>query len=108
MEAKPTSLSLKRWPGPGSSKGLWPVKQLPGVLLQGFGKEWHIEYVKSINEKRRSWSNAAWGEGWELDREMVDILQHLKQSYPTRRAALYALESNLCQTPPSSLKEMIT
>lgn len=105
---KPKRLSLKRWKGAGSTKGLWPVKQLPGVLLQERGGEWRIEWVSHLGQKQDNWATETWGEGWELNKETLGILQNLKQNYPTRRAALLTIEAAICAKPGSSLGEIIT
>lgn len=100
-------LSLKRWPGASSTKGIWLVKQTPGVLLQQLAGEWYIERISHAANGRRAWTRQGWGERWQLSEQTEAALRQIQLKHPTRRAALDALEAALAEKPESAIAELI-
>lgn len=99
--------NLKRWPGATSSKGIWLVKQTPGVVLQKLGGEWYIERISHAANGRRAWTRQGWGERWRLSDQTEQALRQIKLKHPTRRAALDALEAALAERPDPVIAELI-
>ena len=100
-------LTLKRWPGASSTKGIWLVKQTPGVVLHKLGEEWYIERVSHAANGRRAWTRQGWGDRWQLSEQTEAALRQTKLKHPTRRAALLALEAALAEKPESAIAELI-
>lgn len=113
MAENPAKLSLKRWPGTQSSQGMWPVKELPGVILispQGqCGKrgEWHLATLRHNVIGDSEWSQTTWGKSWRLSEKTQAAVEGIQRNYPTRRAALDALEAATGNQPEPALRQLI-
>lgn len=115
-------LSLSRWNNlEGSSRGVWIVDQVPGlVVLRNFkGTTWKFafspaarspEWVKENPRLYRSVYYKAFRSGdrqrfalasWALSRES------LQEEFPSRGAALLSLERELSQEQGSNLSEAL-
>lgn len=88
----------------GSSQGWWAVRDLPGVLIWKDGEGWRINcsplLFKGLERDR---AERIWGEGWEekIDQLLprIDDLPHA--AFPSRSAAMQALEAHLAELPPA-------
>lgn len=113
MAEKPQKLSLKRWPGAQSSRGMWLVKELPGVIIIssrgqcGLRGDWEIAPLRHEVVGSSQWSQATWGKNWELSEKTQAAAQGIKRHYPTRRAALTALEALTCSKPEPVLRDLL-
>lgn len=108
-------LSLARWDFNGSSRGYWMVRGLPGVAVlmvdTGWGYAWQVYSQPSLFSDTRdhpsgdAWSlaNALWGEGFKF----TDISAMPERRFPTRSAALLALESFFSEASTPALTKLI-
>lgn len=100
-------LSLARWNHPGPTQGVWLVKQTPGVIIEKFRGQWIIRMVAHSNGKQGAWTDRNWGESWQLNPQAKAAKQVTQRPYPTRRAALDALQAALTSPSTSNLTQLI-
>lgn len=110
-------LSLARWDYQGCSAGWWMVRELPGVTITlvdtGFSDQaWRIDSEPDLFQE--TWDGGvqdSWPLAWELwgdDFSFTDISGLPERFFPTRSAALLALESAFSDAPGSALCEALS
>ena len=108
------NLSLARWDDEyGESAGYWLVRELPGFVLEFCLSDWHVTvpYLDAQQLDGTALEDSptkVWGDDWSARVDLLDSLGRVAhQAFPTRFAALSALESSLSSSNPSSLCELL-
>lgn len=100
-------LSLARWDYKGSSRGWWLVRELPGVALvriSGAGSDcWQVSSEPDTFEDFFHDAYDLWGHGFQF----TDLTCLEECSFPTRSAALLALEAAFGDVPRPALCEVL-
>lgn len=99
-------LSLARWDYKGSSAGFWMVRELPSTLISSSGRGWRIQCGADIFDGFTEDAARVWGEDYEARTRHLPSLK--ERYYPTRSAALIALEASLTTGHPSALCEVLS
>lgn len=104
-------LTVARWDDEdGECAGYWLVRQLPGFCIERDSKGWKIFCGDNYIRHQGQDSDRVWGKDWEPSYSLYHLLPAcLTEHFPTRSAALFALEgfvNSLGPAPTSPLGEL--
>ena len=102
-------LSLARWDYQGSSAGFWMVRELPGVVIYslcGRGR-WVVHCGLDLFNGFGRDAERVWGLDFENKARPLPSPLLEGAIYPTRYAALSALESAFSDASGSALSEVL-
>lgn len=99
-------LTLSRYNPYGNTSGLWLVKELPGVMIIRSDPQTWVIIVHRPDRPFTEYDRV-WGMEWKLTPDILIALNQTKGNYPSRAAALFALQNAISKPQENNLGEII-